>query len=228
MSYQSLFQQAPVQDPLLWGEAGGRIKKEIGYVRHYMPQLRSPLEAADLVMITQLSGLVEFYMVDPRYKPFYTGRKRLNLATKWTTPLPKLIGNQNPGRNPIDASTFLNVALGEIALWKVYACTPGFQFDIEQPANTPVFTNGIQPTRLSYGNTGSRALKDDWGAVPEVATFEDKTPVTINVTPTNMNETIFSAYIMAEGYRYRMIKVTVPNPNDEPRVVITLNVSGMV
>lgn len=193
-----------------------------------MPQLRSPLEAADLVMITQLSGLVEFYMVDPRYKPMYTGRRRLNLATKWTTAIPKLVGNQNPGQNPVDASTFLNVALGEIALWKVYACTGGFQFNIEQPVNTPIFTNGIQPTNLSFGNTGIRAHRGDWGAVPEVVTFEDKTPVTIRVTPTNMNEAIFSAYVMAEGYRYRMIKVRVPDPNDEPRVVMTLNVSGMV
>lgn len=193
-----------------------------------MPVLRSPLEAADLVMITQLSGLVEFYMVDPRYKPMYTGRRRLNLATKWTTPLAKLVGNANPGSTPIDASTFLNVALGEICLWKIYASTGGFQFNIEQPTNTPVFTNGIQPTNLSYGNTGTRVMNGEWGAVPEIATFEDKTPVTIRVTPTNMNEQIFSAYIMAEGYRYRMIKVRVPNPNDEPRVVMTLNVSGMV
>jgi len=63
------------------------------------------------------------------------------------------VGNQNPWRSPIDLPE-VNLALGEIGLWKIYALTGGFQFDVEQPSNTPIFTTRVQPIRMSYGNTG--------------------------------------------------------------------------
>jgi hypothetical protein len=193
-----------------------------------MPQFRNPLESADLIMIVDRNGAVEFYMVDPRTKPFLTGRIRINLATKWTSPIPKLVGNQNPGRRAVDISAQTNVAYGEIAWYKVYAMSSNFQFDIEQPAQTPLTTTGIQPTKLSFGNTGAHVLTGNWGAIPEVVVFEDKTPLTINVTSTNPNEDTYNAYIACEGFRYRLIKTEVPDAAREPRVVVTLTLSGMV
>jgi hypothetical protein len=228
MSLRSLYNQPRTRPPLIWGEAGGRVKKGIEYVRHSMPEFRSPLEAADIIMIVDRNGQVEFYTVDPRTKPMYTGRLRINLCKKWTTPLPLLVGNQNVGRQPVDLSTSLNVANGEIAWWKIYAMSSNFQFDIEQPAQTPITTNGIVSTRLSYGNTGARVKAGQWGAVPEVVTFEDKVPITINVTPTNPNEATYNAYIGAEGFRYRLIKTEVPDPANEPRAVTTFTLSAMV
>jgi hypothetical protein len=227
MASRSLYNQPRQKQPLLWGEAGGRIKKSVDNMRNYQPEFRATLESGDLILVTDYSGNVEFYMVDPRTKPFYVPPRKKNLATKWSTPLPALQGNVNPGRNPIDLIE-ANVGLGELGIWKVYAISTGFQFDIEQPANSPVFTSGTQPVRMSYGNTGYHALRGDWARVPEVSTFEDKTTVTLNVTSSNMNEASFNCYVQFEGFRYRLIKTEVPNPADEPRVIQTIQLSALI
>ena len=226
-SSRSLYQQQRVRQPLLWGEAGGRIKKSTDVMRSYQPQFRSTLESGDLILVTDYSGNIEFYMVDPRTVPFYVPVRKKSMAAKWTAPLPALVGNTNPGRNPIELPE-ADVANGEIGIWKIYAITGGFQFDIEQPANSPLFTSGSQPVRLSYSNTGYHALRGDWGRVPGFCTFENKTTVTLNVSSTNMNEATYNGYVAYEGYRYRLIKVEVPNPADEPRVIQTIQLSALL
>jgi len=227
MSGQSIYQQSPVRHPLLYGDAGGRFRKDLSYCRNYQPELRPTLESADVIAIVNQQKERRFFMIDPFTKPMQVAARRKCVAVKWTNALPILVGNATPGRNAIDF-TELNAVNGEMILWKIYALSPNFMFDIEQPGSAPINTNGSQLARLHYGNTGYYAKKNIWGAVPEVAVIEDKTPVGLNIYPTNMNEQTFIAYVGYEGYRYRLIYVDVDDPEDEPRVVQTITVSAMV
>lgn len=224
---RTLYNQAPVKDPLLWSDVGGRIKKGIEYVRHYQPDIRSVLEAADLILITDQAGHSEYYMVDPTRKPIYMPQRKKFIGSKWGTALAKLVGGSNPSNNRIDIEE-MDVGLSEIGFWKIYVGTPGVMIDIEQPSNTPVFTTGTDPVRVTYGNSAVRAIRGMWGSVPELMTFEEKTPVTVNAFSTNMNEDLLSAYVAFEGYRYRLMKVEVPMPAEEPRTVMTLQIGAIV
>lgn len=228
MAGQSLWTQEAIKHPLIYGEAGGRIRKDVGYLRHYMPDLRASLESGDLIMVVdQAMTNIQFYLVDPRSKPVYLPPRKFALYESYTTGLAKLEGGKNPGRTPIHLED-LNVGLGEIALYKLYVASPGVMVDIEQPANAPIFTDGrAEPIRITYGGSGGRALTKEWGGIPEVFCFEDKVEVTVNAISTDMNEIGFDRYIMAEGYRYKLIKTSVPDPADEPRVVVTLQLGPL-
>lgn len=225
----SLLKQKAIEHPLLFGEFGGRVRKDIGYVRHYMPEFRATLESADLVMVTDQNGDVQFYMVDPRTKPIHMPERKIAVSTKWGTPIPVVTGNIAPTQSSFDL-TNMDMAYGEIGMWKVYAKTGGFEFTIDQPnSNNPVFTDGTHTIWMDYGNTGANVKKANWGAVPELVTFEKETPVFLNVRSNNMNtgSENHMGYVAYQGYRYKMIKTSVPNPSDEPRVVVTIQLGSL-
>lgn len=224
---RTLYSQEAVREPLLWGDAGGRIKKGLEYVRHYQPDIRSVLEAGDLILITDQGGRSEYYMVDLTRKPIYMPQRKKFIGSKWNTPLTKLTGGAQPSNNRIDIEE-MDVGLSEIGLWKIYVTTPGVMIDIEQPNNTPIFTTGTDAVRITFGNSGYRAMRNMWGSVPELITFEEKTPVNVNAFSTSMNEDVYTAYVGFEGYRYRLVKVEVPNPAEEPRTVMTLQIGAIV
>lgn len=223
----SLKNQEAVEHPLLYGDYGGRVRKDVGYLRHYMPEMRADLESADLVMVTDQNADVKFYIVDPRTKPILVPERTINVATKWSTPIPTLVGNQSPTTAQFEI-TDMAMSYGELGVWKVYAKTPGFRFTIDQPAlQNPVFTDGTRAVKLDYGNTGRQVNRHEWGLVPEIVTFEGETPVFLNVESMNMNSTNFMGYVAFTGYRYKLIKVKVPKPQDEPRVVKTIQLGSL-
>jgi|SRR5215510_1236656 len=223
----SLLKQEAIEHPLVYGDFGGRVRKPIDYVRHYMPDMRASLESGDLIMVTDQNGGVTFYIIDPRTKPIYMPKRNLMMATKWNTPMPVLVGNVIPTAAQFEL-TEMAMSYGEIGIWKVYADTGGFQFTIDQPSfSNPVFTDGTRAIWMDYENTGANAKAADWGRVPELTTFEQETPVFINAIPTNMNNTSFSVSIAYEGYRYKLIKTLVPDASDEPRVVLTVQLGAL-
>lgn len=223
----SLLKQEAVEHPLIYGDFGGRVRKGIDYVRHYMPDMRCTLESGDLIMVTDQNGGVTFYIVDPRTKPIYMPKRNVMMATKWGSAMPVLAGNVTPTAAQFEL-TETGMAYGELGLWKVYADSGGFQFTIDQPSfSNPIFTDGTRSIWMDYENTGSHAKKKDWGRVPEVATFEQETPIFINAIPTNMNQTSFFGSIAYEGYRYKLIKTLVPDASDEPRVVLTVQLGSL-
>lgn len=223
----SLLKQEPVEHPLVYGDLGGRIRKPIDYVRHYMPDMRCTLESGDLIMVTDQNGGVTFYIVDPRTKPIYMPKRNVMMATKWASPMPVLAGNVVPTAAQFELNE-MNMGYGEIAIWKIYADTGGFQFTVDQPSfSNPVFTDGTRSIWMDYENTGANAHNGDWSRVPEIATFEQETPIFINAIPSNMNQTSFFASIAYEGYRYKLIKTLVPDASDEPRVVLTVQLGAL-
>lgn len=223
----SLMNQEAVEHPLLYGDYGGRVRKDVGYLRHYMPEFRADLESADLVMVTDQNADVKFYIVDPRTKPILLAERTIVVSTKWSTPIPLLVGNVQPTTAQFEA-TDMAMSYGELGVWKVYAKTPGFRFTIDQPAlQNPVFTDGTRAIKLDYGNTGRNVAVGLWAGVPEIVTFEGETPVFFNVESMNMNSTNHMGYIGYRGFRYKLIKVKVPKPQDEPRVVKTIQLGSL-
>jgi hypothetical protein len=223
----SLLKQEAVEHPLVYGDFGGRVRKPIDYVRHYMPDMRASLESGDLIMVTDQNGGITFYIIDPRTKPVYMPKRSILMATKWTSPMPVLIGNVVPTAAQFEV-TEMGMSYGELGIWKVYADNGGFQFTIDQPSfSNPVFTDGTRSIWMDYENTGSHAKKKEWSRVPEIVTFEQETPVFINAIPSNMNMTSFFGSIAYEGYRYKLIKTLVPDAADEPRVVLTVQLGAL-
>jgi hypothetical protein len=223
----SLRKQEGIEHPLLYGEYGGRVRKPIDYVRHYMPDFRADLESGDLIMITDPNRDVKFYMVDPTSKPLYMPERTIVVSTKWATPIPVLVGNVAPTTAQFEITDMASASY-EIGVWKVYAKSGGFRFTIDQPAlQNPIFTDGTHTVWMDYGNTGANVVKKEWGAVPEVVTFENELPVFLNVASMNMNSTNHMGYIGFRGYRYKLVKVKVPDPSDEPRVVKTIQLGPL-
>lgn len=223
----SLQKQQPIEHPLIYGDFGGRVRKDIGYVRHYIPEFRADLESGDLIMITDQNSNVQFYIVDPRTKPVVMPERKIPVFTKWGTGIPALVGGVTPASSNFEV-TEMAMGYGEIGIWKVYAKTPNFQFTIDQPAlQNPVFTDGTRAIWMDYQNTGAYAKSGDWGHVPEIVTFEQETPVFLNVVSENMNEVGWGGYVAYSGFRYKLIKTLVPEPSDEPRVVRTLQLGSL-
>ena len=97
----SLLKQEAVEHPLIYGDFGGRVRKPIDYVRHYMPDMRATLESGDLIMVTDQNGGITFYIIDPRTKPIYMPKRSILMASKWSSPMPILLGNVIPTACPI-------------------------------------------------------------------------------------------------------------------------------
>jgi hypothetical protein len=222
----SLKNQEPQEHPLIFGDAGGRIRKDIGYVRNYMPEWRADLESGDLIMVSDYNSQIYFYIVDPRTKPMYMPERLIPVFTKWTTGIP-VLANSAPAQST-HAITDMDMQNGEIGIWKIYAKTGGFMFTVNQPSESnQVFTDGTREIWMDYANTGKHAKRGEWGQVPEIVTFEKDAPVYLKVISENMNESTFFGYVAFEGYRYRLIKTDVPEPEDEPRVVKTIQLGSL-
>lgn len=223
----SLKNQEPQEHPLIFGEAGGRIRKDIGYVRSYMPDWRADLEPGDLIMVTeQSSQQVFFYIVDPRTIPIYMPERSIPVFTKWGTATP-ILTDATPASIPF-AITDMDMQNGELGIWKVYAKTGGFMFTIVQPnEQNPIFTDGTREIWMDYANTGRHVKRNEWGQVPEVYSLEKDTPVFVRAIPMNMNESTIFGYVGYQGYRYKLIKTEVPEPEDEPRVVKTIKLGPL-
>lgn len=135
-----------------------------------------------------------------------------NIATKWTTSLAKLpiSGSASPLTLTTDK---LDVNNDEIGIWKVVCLDSGYEIDIAQPQENKLFADR-QSRRLSYGNTMYHFLRNEWGAVPEIFTVANKTPLKFSAYSTDMDDDLWNVRIKVFGMKYSIEDVLIPQYKD--------------
>ena len=202
--------------------SGSRIRKPVDYIRHYNPENRALLESGDLLLVEPRADF-GFYLVRNNSMPELLPEKSINIATRWTTPIPKLTSTASP--SPVDALIrALDVGRMELAHYRLACLDSGFQCQIAQPTAAYRFTDKVGARRISYGNSMFHLMRRDFGALAEIFVFQDNTPIQIVATSTNMNEDSYWARIVALGYKYHLTRVRPPDPDNEPRVVMTIRI----
>lgn len=209
-------QQAVKLDPRF-----GRFRKPLDYVRHGTPIFRPQLENADVIIIEPFLQYGAF-VIAPNYTPVPLPRKRFNIATKWTTYVPKVTATTQPSIDKVLED--FDVQTEEIAAYKLLVADPGVQVVVNQPEAESLFQAKSVARRLTYSNTTKEAAAGNWSAVPEFYTFENKTRVQLTAYSSNTVEDVYWARIEVYGFKYKVRKVTIENPDLDPRVIHVIRV----
>ena len=212
----------PAAQTLPYTPLGTRIRKPIDYVRHYYPDLRAILESGDLIMVLPETDF-GFYLVRPDSMPEILPEKSVNLATRFTTSIPRNTSSGSPSSIDVLVKAF-DVGRQEIAHYRIAILDPGINVQFAQPAAKYRYNDKAGARRLNFSNTTYHAVRHEWGAVVEAWLFQDSTPFQFTVTSSQMNEDTFWARIMAVGYKYQLLRVQPKDTTNEPRVVMTINV----
>lgn len=213
-------QPAPTKYPMT--PLGVRVRKPMDYVRHYTNIPRAILESGDLILVEPRREW-GYYIVRLDSMPELLPSKTQNIADRWDTSIPVLTHTASP--SPIEAELdTLNMGRMELAHYRLVVLDPGVQVQILQPAATKRFDDKSGARRLSYGNTAWHYLRGEYGLLPEVWCFQDNTPITASATSTNMDAASYWARILAIGYKYHLQRVRPPEPENEPRTVLTIRI----
>lgn len=203
-----------------------RYRKPFDYVRHYTPELRNPLESGDLILIEPRNEY-GYYFVDPRFAPRILVDKSVNIATRFTTPIPKLTSAGATAGNGIPHEcTEIDVSDLELAIYKILVIDPDIQVQVSQPSASTIFNDKVGGRRLAQNNTLYHAEKGDWAAVPEITVFQDDTPVNVTATSTNMNEDTYWARLRFLGWKFKLFQPRIPKNVDYAQTIMTLNVGA--
>jgi hypothetical protein len=212
----------PAPQPLPYSPLGSRIRKPIDYVRHYTPQLRAILESGDLILVVPELDF-GFYLVKPDSMPEFLPDETFNLATRFTTPIPRNNSTGSPSSLDVLVKNY-DVGRQEIAHYRIEVFDPGINVTFAQPAAKYRFNDKRGARKINFQNSMYYAARQEWGAVIEAWLFQDNTPFQFTVTSSQMNEDTFWARVNVTGYKYQVLRVRPPDPTNEPRVVITVNV----
>jgi hypothetical protein len=191
-----------------------------------MPVFRNPLESGDLILIEPRNEY-GYYFIDPRFSPRILVDKTINIATRFTTPIPALTSAGAVTGNGIDhVCTEVDVGDLEIAFYKMIVVDPDIQVQVYQPSASQIFNDKAGGRRLAQNNTLYHAVKGDWGAVPEIWVFQDDTPITVVATSTNMDATTYWARIRFLGFKFKLFQPRIAKNVDYAQTIITINVGA--
>lgn len=213
-------QPSPMKLPMT--PMGIRARKPLDYVRHYTKDPRAVLESGDLILVEPRREW-GFYIVRVDSMPELLPDKTQNIADRWDTSIPVLTHTAAP--SPVEAELdTLNMGRMELAHYRLVVMDPGVQIQISQPTATKRFDDKTGARRLSFGNTAWHYLRGEYSLLPECWVFQDNTPVSASATSTNMDEASYWARILAIGFKYHLQRVRPPDPENEPRTVITIRI----
>jgi len=191
-----------------------------------MPTLRNPLESGDLILIEPRNEY-GYYFIDPRFAPRVLVDKTVNIATRFTTPIPALTSAGATSGNGIDHEcTEVDVGDLELAFYKMIVIDPDIQVQVWQPAASMIFNDKAGGRRLAQNNTLYHAERGDWAAVPEIWVFQDDTPVKLTATSTNMNSDTYWARVRFLGYKFKLFQPRIAKNVDYAQTVQTINVGA--
>lgn len=199
----------------------GRIRKPLGYQRHYTPELQAVLEAGDIIVIEPFQQHGSKVIV-PSSMPQRLPDKIINIATPWGTPVPKLTTTSQPQISKLVNE--LNMNKGELAEYRLIVIDPDIEVLVSQPAEQRQFVDKTGVRKLNYANTMAYAEDGDWGGVPQIWIHEDRTPIQLTAMSMNMNEDLLFAGVLAIGYKYKIMDYAMNDPDNDARIVTTINV----
>lgn len=207
---------------LNYTSVGTRVRKSVEYIRHYHPQYRATLESGDLILVVPASDF-GYFIVRPDTVPEILPAKTYNLAVPFQTSIAAYTATGGSNQNSFLVTNF-DLNRGEIAQYRMTVYDHGVNVTVQQPGGLSRFTDKVGTRRLYSQNTEYYSQSGVWGAITELWTFQDNTPVTLTVSSNQLNEATYWARVKVEGFKYQLIKVKPKNRRAEPRVVMTIDV----
>ncbi|MDX1371038.1 MAG: hypothetical protein R3321_01125 [Nitrososphaeraceae archaeon] len=139
-----------------------------------------------------------------------------NIAVKWTTPLnaSNIDGSQS---TLTKATEKFDVATGELAHWKLLVMTSGWEMEVGQPNENKLFVDRIDTRRLHFGNTTWNYLQGDYGAIPEIFTLEDRTPIKLVAYSLDIDRANYDVIYGLYGFKYYVEPITFEDYTDETK-----------
>jgi hypothetical protein len=213
-------QPAAIKYPI--SPMGVRVRKPTEYQRHYQEHPRALLESGDLLLIEPFDNY-GFYLVRVDSIPEVLPWKSINLTTKGAAGgLPALSAGNTSG--PSQLIRNLDLFPMELAQYHFIVRDPGYQVIFAQPTAEFRFKDKAGAHPVSYGSTMNPLGRYSFGEIPQLWVFQDDTPIQMQINSTNMNESLQNCRLWVLGYKYQLLRVQVPNPDNEPRSVITLRI----
>lgn len=177
----------------------------------YYRELGAILAPGDIIRIEPFKSF-GYKQVKQVLQPSLLPGETFNIATKWTSALIKL--PTSGAAAPLTLSTTkLDVNNDEIGIWKILCLDSGFEVDVAQPQENKLFADR-ESRRLSYGNTTYHYLRSEWGAVPEVFTISNRTPLKFTAYSTDVDDDQYNVRIRALGMKYTIEDVLIPSYKD--------------
>jgi hypothetical protein len=170
------------------------------------------LKPGDLVRPEPFKSFGGYFRVLRNRRPSLLPLKTENIATRFSsglaaagiagtaTPLPKV-------------STAFDVNQGELAHWKLFCLTGGFDLQVGQPNENKLFADK-EVRYLNYANTTYNFLNGNYSQVPEIFSFEDRTPVKFIASSTDIERTNYNVIIGALGFKYFVDVVQISGYED--------------
>jgi hypothetical protein len=89
-----------------------------------------------------------------------------------------------------------------LAQYRLFAVTPGVQWEVKQPAVVSKFVNKNGAIKLDWSTSFTDFTNGNFGMLPEIWTFGDQTTIQVTATNMDMNRNKPVATLAAFGYRY--------------------------
>jgi hypothetical protein len=192
---------------------------------HFEPLLKP----GQIVRVEPLSQF-GYYIMPRSAVPEFLPEVSVNLATPFTTSISAAV--ETGQQTGISAKiTALDVGTLTLAQYRLYALDPFIQFEVYQPATTARFANKNGPIRFDRGNTLFAVENGQWQLLPEVFTYEDKTPITVKAYNIDLDESKMYAQFAAIGYKYPLAAYNVqvtPDGQPEDPIALTVKVAERV
>lgn len=196
------------------------------YKREFSPILK-PGQNVRIEPVSQFG----YYTLPRNSVPEWLPPLDINLATPFTTALSAMsdTGQTSPIQSKITA---LDVGTLTLAHYRLYAIDPAVRFELYQPATTARFANKAGAISFHVGTTSTNIETQQWGHLPEIFCYEDKTPITVKAYSMDLDETKYYARFAAFGFKYplAMKEMPVDRNTKEPLepIAVTIRVSERV
>jgi hypothetical protein len=199
-----------------------RVKKAIDYGRHYRPDVRCPVEPGDIILVEPEAAFGAYQIRTDQMPSVVTYQKLSLLAPNFSQSLGPLAAS--PG-NITTMMTQLDLNIGEIGLYKIVPEDWGYVLQFNQPTAIVRFTSKLGAWNMAGADLHPQNKVEYPALIPELAVFEDRTPITIKAISTDPNN-LNNFYVRVGVYGYQLPIRKMPKESTisrgDPRIVMNV------
>jgi len=167
------------------------------------------LNPGDIIRIEPYKQLGD-YVISEVLPPQGMPAQSFNIAVRWSSDLTAMPASGSSSALPQSVTTKLDVDSGELGHWKLLVSGTGYKVEVGQPLENKIYKNRLNLRYLSWGNTMYHFMRGEYSLLPDIYTYEDKTPVKFTAYSTDLDsEDQFSVNLTALGTRYIIEKASL-------------------
>lgn len=172
----------------------------------YNQQMRVIFSPGDLIRPEPFSAFGGYLRVKKTVQASMLPFRTENIAIKWSAKLTKMDMSGTQSELPKNTESF-NLNQGELGHWKILVLSTGNEIEVGQPNENKLFTDKETVRRLTWANTTYNFKIGNYSQVPELFTFEDRTPIKFKAFSTDPDRDSYDVIIGAYGFKYAVDKV---------------------